>query len=192
MVLFTWKCQNDSLLENTLDIGYYKASFYKFGYKTANTGCPWWFNAISKSNTTKPSVKQTAMATLYCITAKPFTTHLMEVDLLEDGKGPADEDGPLDVVLCHVDRLDLLLGAHHGHGGAVALPLVVADAVVVVIIDLVEDGGRAADLVVLEARAEDVGRLVEEGVPGDPGGVLDEEPPFGHAEAERKKNIVYI
>ena len=126
-----------------------------------------------------------------CITAKPFS-HLMEVDLLEDGKGPADEDGPLDVVLGHVDRLDLLLGAHHGHGGAVAVTLIVADAVVVVIVDLVEDGGRAADLVVLEARAEDVGRLVEEGVPGDPGGVLDEEPPFGHAEAERKKKTSCI
>ena len=115
----------------------------------------------------------------------------MEVDLLEDCKGPSDKLRLLDVALEHVDRLDLLLGAHHGHGGAVALPLIVAHVVVVVVIDLVEDGGRAADLVVLEARAEDVGRLVEEGVPGDPGGVLDEEPPFGHAEAERK-NIVYI
>lgn len=68
----------------------------------------------------------------------------MEVDLFEDCKGPPDEHGLLDVALVDVDRLDLLLGAHHRHhGGAISLAVTVAVIVVVV----VDDGGRhAADL----------------------------------------------
>ena len=100
----------------------------------------------------------------------------MEVDLLEDGEGPPDEDGPLHVAPGHVERLDLLLGAHHRY---------VALLGVVVYIAVVElrDGIGDADLVVLEPHAaEDVGRLLEERVPVDPGCVLDEEATLGHAE----------
>ena len=101
--------------------------------------------------------------------------HLMEVNLLEDGEGPPDEDGLLHVAPGHVERLDLLLGAHHRH---VALLVVVC----IVVVEL-WDGIGDADLVVLEPHAaEDVGRLGEEGVPVDPGGVLDEEATLGHAE----------
>ena len=97
----------------------------------------------------------------------------MEVDLLEDGEGPPDEDGPLHVAPGHVERLDLLLGAHHR---------LVALLVVVVVAEL-RDGIGDADLLVLEPHAaEDVGRLLEERVPVDPGGVLDEEATLGHAE----------
>ena len=94
----------------------------------------------------------------------------MEVDLLEDGEGPPDEDGFLHVAPGHVERLDLLLGAHHRH---VAL-LVVVHIVVVELWDGIGD----ADLVVLEPHAA----VLEEGVPVDPGGVLDEEATLGHAE----------
>ena len=87
----------------------------------------------------------------------------MEVDLLEDGEGPADEDGPLHVAPGHVERLDLLLGAHHRR---VALLVVVE----------LRDGGDA-DLVVLEPHAA----VLEERVPVDPGGVLDEKATLGHA-----------
>ena len=62
----------------------------------------------------------------------------MEVDLLEDCKGPSDKLRLLDVALEHVDRLDLLLGAHDGHGDVV--PLVV----------VVRGGGEAVDLVIPE------------------------------------------
>ena len=97
----------------------------------------------------------------------------MEVDLLEDGECPPDEDGPLHVAPGHVERLDLLLGAHHRHV-----------ALLVVVVEL-RDGIGDADLVVLEPHAaEDVGRLGEEGVPVDPGGVLDEEATLGHAEKD--------
>ena len=41
------------------------------------------------------------------------------------------------------------------------------------------------DLVVLEAHAEDVCRLLEEGVPVDTDGVLDEEPSLGHTEMQK-------
>ena len=88
----------------------------------------------------------------------------MEVDLLEDGEGPPDEDGPLHVAPGHVERLDLLLGAHHRH---VALLVVVVEF---------WDGGNA-DLVVLEPHAA----VLEERVPVDPGGVLDEKATLGHA-----------
>ena len=97
----------------------------------------------------------------------------MEVDLLEDGEGPPDEDGLLHVAPGHVERLDLLLGAHHRHV-----------ALLVVVVEL-RDGIGDADLVVLEPHAaEDVGRLLEERVPVDPGGVLDEEATLGHAEKD--------